>query len=178
MCRFAAGSLDADGQVVTSLVPKPLLTVAFAVPKGDRPELIVQKLTELGIDRIVPIRSDRSVVAWDGERAGKHVERLRRVAREAAMQSRRVWLPVVDPLTAFDAFDAIDRSATALAEPGGEALDGSIETVLVGPEGGWSEAELARGVRRVSLGSTVLRVDTAAIAAAVRICALRGHHVT
>ncbi len=71
------------------------LTVGFALVKGERPELIVQKLTELGIDRIVPFVAERSVVRWDGDRAAGHVERLRRVAREAAMQSRRCWLPEV-----------------------------------------------------------------------------------
>ncbi len=178
MCRFAGGELGTDGPVMQPTPPNPLLTVAFSVPKGDRPELVVQKLTELGVDRIVPIRSDRSVVAWDGARAVKNLDRLRRVAREAAMQSRRVWLPVVEPLTAFAAFDAIDLVGTALAEPGGDAIDASVVTIVVGPEGGWSESELARGVRRVSLGPTVLRVETAAIAAGVRICALRDGQAT
>ena len=73
----------------------PALTVAFAPVKGERPEWVVQKLTELGIDRIVPLLSERSVVRWSGARGKATVERLRRVAREAAAQCRRVWLPEV-----------------------------------------------------------------------------------
>ena len=75
--------------------PEPSLTVAFAPVKGERPEWVVQKLTELGIDRIVPLLSERSVVRWTGARGQATVERLRRVAREAAAQCRRVWLPEV-----------------------------------------------------------------------------------
>ena len=69
--------------------------MAFAPVKGERPEWVVQKLTELGIDRIVPLFSERSVVRWSGARGQATVERLRRVAREAAAQCRRVWLPEV-----------------------------------------------------------------------------------
>ena len=68
---------------------RPELTVVFAPVKGERPEWVVQKLTELGIDRIVPLRSERSVVRWTGQRGQATVERLRRVAREAAAQCRR-----------------------------------------------------------------------------------------
>jgi 16S rRNA (uracil1498-N3)-methyltransferase len=67
----------------------PPLTVAFAVLKGERNEMVVQKLTELGIDRIVPVLAERCVVRWDTVRAQRQHERLERVAREAAMQSRR-----------------------------------------------------------------------------------------
>ena len=74
---------------------RPELTVAFAPTKGDRPEWVVQKLTELGVDRIVPLRTARSVVRWEGDRGDRAVERLRRVAREAAAQCRQVWLPEV-----------------------------------------------------------------------------------
>ena len=80
---------------------EPALTVAFAPIKGERPEWVVQKLTELGIDRIVPLRSERSVVRWTAQRGQAAVERLRRVAREAAAQCRRVWLPEVAETVAF-----------------------------------------------------------------------------
>ncbi len=79
----------------------PALTVAFAPTKGERPEWVVQKLTELGIDRIVPLVSERSVVRWEGGRGQKAVERLRRVAREAAAQCRRVWLPEITDVVHF-----------------------------------------------------------------------------
>ncbi len=92
--RGAAG-VGGDGSVQHEARDLPALTVAFAPVKGERPEWVVQKLTELGIDRIVPLYSERSVVRWTGERGTATVERLRRVAREAAAQCRRVWLPEV-----------------------------------------------------------------------------------
>ena len=91
---------------------EPGLTVAFAPTKGERPEWVVQKLTELGVDRIVPLISERSVVRWAGERGAGAVERLRRVAREAAAQSRRVWLPDVE------CGDEVRRSGRSRADPG------------------------------------------------------------
>jgi hypothetical protein len=84
---------DGPAEVMARLTPE--VTVAFAPTKGDRPEWVTQKLTELGVDRVVPLRTSRSVVHWEGERGVKAVERLRRVAREAAAQCRRPWLPEV-----------------------------------------------------------------------------------
>ena len=69
--------------------------MAFAPVKGDRPEWAVQKLAELGVDRIVVMHSDRSVVRWSGDRAASHIGRFRTVARQAVMQSRQLWLPDV-----------------------------------------------------------------------------------
>jgi RNA methyltransferase len=98
------------------------VTIATAVPKGDRAEWMVQKLTELGVGRILFVDCARSVVRWNGERAGKQLARLRRVAREAAMQSRQVWLPVVDGPIPFAA--AVSGEGVALADPasGGRAV--------------------------------------------------------
>ena len=110
------------------------------VPKGDRPELIVQKLTEIGADVIIPMMTARSIVRWDAPRARKHGERLSRVAREAAMQSRRTRLPLVEPLTSFT--EVVTRPGAALAVPGGTSPTVSTPLVLIGPEGGWSPAEL------------------------------------
>jgi 16S rRNA (uracil1498-N3)-methyltransferase len=139
--------------------------VACAIPKGDRPEWIVQKLTELGIDRIVLFEATHSVVRWDGAKVQRNLERLRRVAVEASMQSRRVWLPTVEVLS-WAAVLALP--GVALAEPGSVGLvDEAVESVVVGPEGGFSAAELAAGVPTVSLGDRVLRVETAAVVAGV-----------
>jgi 16S rRNA (uracil1498-N3)-methyltransferase len=147
--------------------------VGFALVKGDRPELVVQKLTELGIDRIVPFVADRSVVRWDTERSRRHVERLRKVARGAAMQSRRCRLPDVADLVRFSDLVANDRGAVALAEREGQRPSLLFRTVLIGPEGGWSPAELALSVPTVALGDQVLRAETAAITAAGVLTALR-----
>jgi 16S rRNA (uracil1498-N3)-methyltransferase len=150
----------------------PELAVGFVVMKGDRPEGVVQKLTELGIDRIVPLYSSRSVVRWDATRVGKNMDRLRRVAREAAMQSRQVWLPVVEDVVEFGA--AVQRSGVAVAEPGGDRLDLSTPFVIVGPEGGLTEDELSRAPSQVALvREGILRADTAAVTAGVLLATLR-----
>ncbi len=90
------------------------MTVAFSPVKGDRPEWAVQKLTELGVDRIVPLVAARSVVRWTGDRGAAVVERWRRVAREAAMQSRRAWLPAVEEAVAFGRAAAWPGAALAV----------------------------------------------------------------
>lgn len=150
--------------------------MAFAVVKGQRPEWAVQKLTEIGVDRIVPLLSARSVVRWPTGEAGGHVARLRRVAREAAMQSRRVWLPVVGGVTPFEAMAAEPGAALAHPGAGPPALD--HPAVLVGPEGGWDDAELAAAPALVGLGPSVLRTETAALVAGALLCALRAGVIT
>ena len=167
----ADGVVEATSAVQSSVPPEPTITIGFALTKGERPELAVQKLTELGVDRIVPFASDRSVVRWDGERAGSHVARLRRVAREAAMQCRRPWLPVVDDVVDFAT--ACELPGVALADRGGAPPSLRHPTVLVGPEGGWSDAERGRGLPSVSLGAHVLRAETAAMTAAALLGAIR-----
>lgn len=152
------------GPVQRREVPGPRLTVGVAVAKGDRPELVVQKLTELGIDRIVLLRTERGVVRWDDDRAAKHLERLRRVAREAAMQSRRCALPeVLGPLDLAALVG--EGEGVGVAAPAGPELDAATTTVLVGPEGGWSHAERGALGRPVGLGATILRTETAAVVA-------------
>lgn len=171
-CAWTGAGVEPTGEVVRRPAPAPALTVAFAPVKGDRPEWVVQKLTEVGVDRIVPFTAARSVVRWDGERGPRQAERWRRIAREAAMQARRVWLPEVAEPTSFAAVVALP--GVALAEPGGDPLTLDRPVVAVGPEGGWAPDELAAGLPRVDLGATVLRAETAAMAAGVLLCALRG----
>jgi 16S rRNA (uracil1498-N3)-methyltransferase len=161
-----------DGPVEHEPRCAPDLGVGFALVKGERPELVVQKLTELGIDRITPFDAARSVVRWDTDKAARNIERFRRVAREAAMQCRRARLPVVDPPVAFA--QLVARPGVALAARGGEPPTLSWPTVCIGPEGGWTDDELASARRRVALGEHVLRAETAAIAAGVVLAALRG----
>ena len=163
LCRSVGGAIVPETEIEVEPLGDPV-TVGFAVPKQDRPEWIVQKLTELGVGRIVVLQADRSVVRWDGQRADKHLDKLRRVAAEAAQQSRRVWLPVIDgPVPA----DELLPSA-AVAEPGGREIEPTDRTFAVGPEGGWSERELAVAGSRISLGDTILRVETAALTVAAR----------
>ena len=169
-CRFGP-SLEPIGDVARDPGSDPPVTVAFALVKGERPEWAVQKLTELGVDRIVPFSAARSVVRWDAERAARSVERLRRVAREAAAQSGRTWLPEVEDFSAFD--DLARRPGAVLADVTGRPPSLSYRLVLVGPEGGWDDRELSLGLPRMALGPHVLRAETAAVAAGAVLCALR-----
>ena len=167
--RFGAG-LDPCGDVVDVPPPSREVSVGFALIKSGRPELVVQKLTELGVDRILLLSAERSVVRWNADRAAAQLARLTRVARESGMQSRRVRLPVVESMVPAEV--AVGRTGVAMAEPDGEALDDDVGLLLVGPEGGWTDAELGDR-RRVGLGPTVLRAETAAIAAGTLMVALR-----
>lgn len=171
---WTGAGVEPAGETQHESPPVPLVTVAFAPAKGDRPEWTVQKLTEVGVDRIVALATARGVVRWEGERAERHLARLRRVAREAAGQSRRAWLPEVRGVVPVAELVA---EGAALAEPGGDPPSLDRPLVLVGPEGGWAPEELAAGPARVGLGPTVLRAETAAVAAGVLLCALRARIV-
>lgn len=154
--------------------PAPTLTVIQAVTKGAKLELIVQKLVEIGVDRICVVTSDRSIVRLKRDRRDKAAERLASIGLEAAKQSHRAWLPqVIGP----DGFErAIAEMSTTevsivaqpnadhpMAEVLGEPA-GSV-AVAVGPEGGWSDEELRRltdaGAKAFSMGDQILRAETA-----------------
>ncbi|MDA8274264.1 MAG: RsmE family RNA methyltransferase [Actinomycetota bacterium] len=169
--------LEPDGEGRSEPPPRPPVSVAFAPAKGDRPEWAVQKLTELGVDVIVPLRTARSVVRWEGERGARAVERLRRVATEAAAQCRRPRLPVVTGVANLGEVAALVGVPPVLAAPGGPPPELAHAAVAVGPEGGWTPDELDLPYGRVGLGPTVLRAETAAVAAATLLCALRSGSV-
>jgi 16S rRNA (uracil1498-N3)-methyltransferase len=163
-----------DGRVQFEDAPVPALTVAFAPTKGERPEWVVQKLTELGIDRIVPLVSERSVVRWEGARGQAAVARLRRVAREAAGQCRRVWLPEIADVVRFaDLGGLAEPGAVVLAQLSGHRPGLAHTVVAVGPEGGWSGPELDAGLPTVGFGLSVLRAETAAVTAGALMVSLR-----
>jgi 16S rRNA (uracil1498-N3)-methyltransferase len=161
-CRVVGGALEPAGEVEWIGRSEPLLTIAVSIPKADRPEWIVQKLTEIGVDRIVFLHASRSVVQWDPTRAVRHLDKLGKVALEAVQQSRRVWVPeIVGPVAAHDLL-----GSSVVAEPGGRPLSVTDRTIAIGPEGGWTDDELAAAAGSVSLGPHVLRVETAALVAA------------
>ena len=162
-----------DDRISTEPGDEFTLALAFAPVKGDRSDLIVQKATELGMHRVVPVCTARSVVRWDAERAAKQLARHRRIAREAAMQCRRVHLPIIDQMAEFDALMA-GVDGAVLAEPGGPSLsptDPPPAMIVVGPEGGFEPDEL-KGRPTVGLPGHILRTETAAIVAcaALRAC--------
>jgi 16S rRNA (uracil1498-N3)-methyltransferase len=170
--RHGAVDLDARGAPVTEPPLVPGLTVAFALTKAAKPDLAVQKLSELGVDRVTPLLSQRTVRRWDVGRAGAAVDRLRRVAAEAAVQCRRARLLDVDaprPLSALHGHLGLvvaDSSGDNVAEL---AAPSNAQWVLaVGPEGGFEDDELAvlEPCARLRLGPHVLRAETAAIAGA------------
>ena len=158
--------------------PAPVrVTLAAALVKFDRFEWIVEKATELGVECIVPVETDRSEKGLL-EAARKRLERWRRIARESSQQSRRARLPEIaepGPLQAFHAHHhrlrlLLDEEASLPvlnAAPAARSPQDQV-CVLVGPEGGWTAAERQRLLpawTAVSLGPQILRTETAAIAA-------------
>jgi 16S rRNA (uracil1498-N3)-methyltransferase len=153
----------------------PPITLYVALIKFDRFEWIVEKATEVGVQRIVPVEAARTEKGLY-EAAGKRVERWRKIARESSQQSRRVAAPVIDDARRVAAL-VVEGCRLRLEEQPGSplllsALPKSMETVslLVGPEGGWTDSERVRldgaGWAPVSLGGAILRAETAAIVAA------------
>ncbi len=149
------------------------LTIGVALPKGDRQKWLIEKAVELGVSRIVPLQADRSV-AVAGASA---LDRLRRVVIEASKQCGRNRLLQIDVPTPIAGFlEATPRDARRLfVDPGGELLltksdDGEATYVAIGPEGGFTDEELRLAENTnwelVSLGSRILRTETAAIAVA------------
>jgi 16S rRNA (uracil1498-N3)-methyltransferase len=165
--RLEADGLRVESESVVESALRPAVVLS-AIPKGPRLEWMVQKLTEVGASAIGFIDCARSVVHWDAQRSPRQRERLRRVAREAAMQSRRVWLPEI--LEVVPVAVAAGTDLCAIADPDGrDVIDDGVDTVLIGPEGGFLDEELALAARRVSLSRNVLRVETAALAAAIML---------
>ena len=169
-CRYGP-ELEPVGERRIERRRLPELVVGFVPVKGDRPEWVVQKATELGVDRLIVLRSERAVVRWTADRAERHIERLNRVAREAAMQCRRCHLPVVEGV--LDLGQVASRSGIVRAEPGGPPPSLDHTMVVVGPEGGWSPEEVDAIPATVGLADHVLRAETAVMAAVARYAALR-----
>jgi 16S rRNA (uracil1498-N3)-methyltransferase len=152
--------LEATSAVTTEPEPSRPITIAAAIPKGDRLDWMVQKVTELGVARLELLHAERSVVQWKPDRVAHQLARVQRIADEALRQSRRVFrLTIVAPAPAV-----VVLEGRVLAEPGGRTLTAADTAVAIGPEGGWSDAELRAGGDRVDLGDTILRTETAAVA--------------
>jgi 16S rRNA (uracil1498-N3)-methyltransferase len=161
-----------------------ILSVALAPPKGDRLAWAVQKLGELGVDEVVLVRTSRSIRDWTPDRAAKAADRLRSIAREAAMQSRRPFIMSV--AIASNLEEALDVAATVVVlwegadTPLHQALppDESAVRLVIGPEGSFSDEELdaarSRGAALVTLGPGILRTETAALVGATLALARYG----
>ena len=152
--------------------PLPL-ALGVSILKADRMALVVQKLTELGVARILPLLAERSEVR--SGRASSALERWRRIALEASKQSGRSLVPeVAEPNDLRSVLEDGSAGIVLIAHPGGPPLElpppGTATLALIGPEGGWSVSELNlasdRGARRFGLGPRTLRAETAAITVA------------
>jgi 16S rRNA (uracil1498-N3)-methyltransferase len=164
---------------------EPRLTVVQAVPKGERGELAVELMTELGVDAVVPWSAARCIAQWKDERGDKALRRWQSTAREAAKQARRSWVTevhalattgeVVALLARADAALVLHESASAPLAALDLPQDGEV-VLVVGPEGGLTDDELAAfggaGAAAVRLGPTVLRTSSAGAAAAAVVAAL------
>jgi 16S rRNA (uracil1498-N3)-methyltransferase len=163
--------------------PAPAVRLFQALAKGAKVDLVVAKLVELGVDEVVVFTSGRSVPRWDPPKMAQMAARWATIAREAAKQSRRAWLPVVrGPMGAGEAASSAAAGGPALladessSVPLRDILPAGLPdsvTVIVGPEGGLTaverEAFAAAGAVAFSLGPQILRTETAALAAAALV---------
>lgn len=164
--------------------PSPRVRVFQGLAKGAKVDLVVQKLVELGADDVIVYASGRSVPRWEAPKRAQMAARWATIAREAAKQSRRPWLPTVaGPCTAAEAATMLaagglalladEGSAMPLREVLGTAPPEAELAVVIGPEGGLTPAEqaafVAAGAVPFSLGPQILRTETAALAAATLV---------
>ncbi|MCD8378754.1 MAG: 16S rRNA (uracil(1498)-N(3))-methyltransferase [Lachnospiraceae bacterium] len=157
------------------------ITLYQGLPKADKLEWIIEKAVELGVDRIVPVSMERSVVKIDAKKADAKLLRWRNIAQAAAKQSKRDRIPEVRPVLSFkEALNQADetqvkllpyenaRGMAATREILNAVKPGKSIAVFIGPEGGFSEKEvdqaLAAGFTAVTLGQRILRTETAAVA--------------
>ena len=159
------------------------LTLVQGLPKGDKMDFIIQKATELGVNRIIPLACERAVVKLTGDKQQRRLDRWQRIALEAAKQCRRPDIPEVAALATWeDVLAGMGKNTTALlpwementtslkkALIDCENLDSVIDLyVFIGPEGGFTAAEVSlacsHGVRPVTLGPRILRTETAGLA--------------
>jgi 16S rRNA (uracil1498-N3)-methyltransferase len=158
------------------------VAIAQGLPKSDKFELVIQKTTELGVQELIPVTSERSIIKLDAKKEGKKLERYQKIAKEASEQSHRMKIPTIQPVMSVSELIKYSQSFTykCLAyEATTEADEHNLSTILhevkegdsllvfIGPEGGISEKELERlvdnGFTIVSLGRRILRTETAPI---------------
>ncbi len=193
-----AASIAVNGNAVMATLDEPIergtresavrLTVAQAIPKGSKMDLIVEKATELGVATVVPLRSDRVT----GERTGEHkTERWQRIAKTAAQQSGRTIIPTIAPIATWDQLLATFASYERVYVPWeladvrplrdvfeADATKITSALFIIGPEGGFSSAEVERaiaaGAIAISLGTRILRTETVALAILAAFAYARG----
>ena len=155
--------IEPTGPIYQVASPAYRVGLGVALTKAAKPEFAVQKATELGIDDLVVFETEHSVARWDKAKRSRNEQRLIKVAREAAMQSRRVTIPTVQVLS--DLEPLLAGSGVARADFDGIPMNSQHRLVLIGPEGGWSKRERDMIPDVVDLGPMVLRAETAAVVA-------------
>ncbi len=160
--------LDTDSEM------KCKVTLVQALIRKERWEYILQKATELGVYRIVPIELKRNVVQWDGKESSKKIERYQKIMTEAAEQSKRVFVPKLEPLIKLSGINQYKSESNFVAYENEKQSHissfvnkQSSITIICGPEGGFEEREIdyliKNGFISVSLGKRILRAETAGI---------------
>lgn len=170
-CKLQGQQAVPEGIEWPDTEPKLSLTLAQALPKGDKIDEIIRACSELGVSRFILFPSDRTVVRWDEKKTASRVQRLQVISREAAEVSYRTRLPEFELANSLEHVLQVRPNAAVLSEVEGLSpklvATSSEMTIVVGPEGGWSPKELALiGPRGITLGPRVLRVDHAGPAAA------------
>jgi 16S rRNA (uracil1498-N3)-methyltransferase len=174
--------------VEVSELPPVSFCLVQAVAKGDRDELAIQAATELGASKIAPWQADRSISKWDGKEA-KNRDRWQQIVDEAAKQALRSWFPEVTEVHSSKSlaklitesagtFLVLDPTSTHSINQVELSVSGEVG-IIVGPEGGITEAELklfeTAGATRVHLGAEILRTSTAGMAAIAVLAAKTGY---
>jgi len=147
------------------------LTIAISLTKSGKPDLAVQKLTEIGVDEIVLFPAEYSVPLWDRSKQLKNEKRLKRVTHSALEQSKGIWLPQVTFVSSF--VDVAALPGIAMADVSGGEVTESCTCLAIGPEGGWSQSEYAVNLPKICLSDQVLRAETAAIVAGAMMASFR-----
>ena len=172
----ASASLRLAARRRESPQTRPDVVLATAVPKADRFRWLVEKATELGVDRLIPLQTAHSIVVPGAVK----LEKMRQAVIEACKQSGRNRLMQVEPLTFWSEFltAVVPSACTFVADPAGLPLANVLKSppknksllLVIGPEGGLTETELgeatAAGAHTVALGPHILRIETAALALA------------
>ena len=150
------------------------LTIAISLVNEQKMDLILQKLTELGVARIIPVKTERSIIKLDDKKANKKIARWQMICKEASEQSKRTTIPKVENIMTLSELVNIPHSLKLICslskgtKPLNYYLKKNIKEVLfvIGPEGGFTDKEenlLLKSFQPVSLGKRVMRVETAAI---------------
>jgi len=160
---------------------KSEITLIQGIPKGDKMDFIIQKCTELGVAKIIPLITERTVVKLDKERMAKKQNRWQKIAQEAAKQCQRATVPVISEIYSWPvlltSLTTSDPAVVLWEEEEARGFKDYLQSkpeltklqIIIGPEGGFSQGEIEqlreKGVQSVTLGPRILRTETAGLAA-------------